>query len=171
MPLTSRCNQVEQVCILFPPQRAIWPCPECRAMMRYILEGEQKDSCLEFSISCSSAFFLFFLHNPRLFPSTSYHVHRWFYLAAGCFGHGCPADSDISIFTLRRRATLEETGITHIVSVLRFNFKETEDWEKYQHCSVEVDDVEDENLLGEFARTNDFIGTALKGGGKVLIHW
>jgi dual specificity phosphatase 12 len=66
---------------------------------------------------------------------------------------------------------LEALGITHIVSVLKYDFKDFEDWEKYGHCSVEVDDVEDENLLGEFGRTNKFIGDALKGGGKVLVHW
>jgi hypothetical protein len=77
---------------------------------------------------------------------------------------------------LRRRGALEKTGITHIVSVLKYDFKDFEDWEKYEHLSVEVDDVEDENLLGEFERTGKFIEDGLKSGkdgkkGGVLVHW
>lgn len=80
------------------------------------------------------------------------------------------------IFTLRRRAALENTGITHIVSVLKYDFKDFEDWEKYGHLSIEIDDVEDENLLGEFERAGIFIEEALKSekDGKkcgVLVHW
>lgn len=43
--------------------------------------------------------------------------------------------------------------------------------------SIEVDDVEDENLLGEFERSGKWIENALKNGGKegkggkVLVHW
>lgn len=36
---------------------------------------------------------------------------------------------------------------------------------------MQVDDVEDENLLAEFARTNKFIKEGLKSGGGVLVHW
>jgi dual specificity phosphatase 12 len=36
---------------------------------------------------------------------------------------------------------------------------------------VQVDDVEDENLLGEFARTGKFIKDGLQSGGGVLVHW
>ncbi|CZR59603.1 probable YVH1-protein tyrosine phosphatase [Phialocephala subalpina] len=79
------------------------------------------------------------------------------------------------IFTLRRRAALENTGITHIVSVLRYDFKDFEDWQKYDHLNIEVDDVEDENLLGEFENSGKFIEEALKSGrdgkvGGVLVH-
>jgi len=80
------------------------------------------------------------------------------------------------IFTLRRKATLEKTGITHIVSVLKYAFKDFEDWEKYEHLNIEVDDVEDENLLGEFENTGKWIEEGLKNGkdgkkGSVLVHW
>jgi len=80
------------------------------------------------------------------------------------------------IFILRRKSTLADTGITHVVSVLKYDFKDFEDWDKYEHLSVEVDDIDDENLLGEFERTGSFIEKALKEGkngkkGKVLIHW
>lgn len=71
---------------------------------------------------------------------------------------------------------MESTGITHIVSVLRYDFKEFEDWQKYEHLSIEVDDVEDENLLVEFEKSGSFIEKALKEGkngkkGSVLVHW
>jgi len=77
---------------------------------------------------------------------------------------------------LRRKSALENTGITHIVSVLKYDFKDFEDWEKYEHLSIEVDDVDDENLLGEFERTGKWIEDAFKNGkdGKkvaVLVHW
>jgi hypothetical protein len=80
------------------------------------------------------------------------------------------------IFTLRRKTTLEKTGITHIVSVLKYDFKDFEDWEKYEHLNIEVDDVEDENLLGEFENTGKWIEEGLKNGkdgkkGGVLVHW
>ncbi len=85
-------------------------------------------------------------------------------------------NTHLRIFTLRRRSALEKTGITHIVSVLKYDFKDFEDWGKYEHLSVEVDDVEDENLLGEFERTGAWIENAFKEGqdgkkGGVLVHW
>jgi len=36
---------------------------------------------------------------------------------------------------------------------------------------VEVDDVDDENLLEHFPKTNDFIQSGLEAGGGVLVHW
>lgn len=76
-----------------------------------------------------------------------------------------------SIFALRRRGALDSLGITHIVSVLHYDFKDFADWEKYKQLSIGVDDVDDENLLGEFPKTNRFIGDALSEGGKVFVHW
>ncbi|KAL3427695.1 Tyrosine-protein phosphatase yvh1 [Phlyctema vagabunda] len=89
-----------------------------------------------------------------------------------------PGDDDLyvgGIFTLRRRSTLADSGITHIVSVLKYDFRDFEDWEKYEHLSIEVDDVDDENLLGEFENSGAWIAKALKEGkegrkGKVLVH-
>lgn len=82
----------------------------------------------------------------------------------------------LRIFTLRRKSALADTGITHIVSVLKYDFKDFEDWEKYEHLNIQVDDVEDENLLGEFERSGSFIENALRVGkdgkrGSVLVHW
>ncbi|KAG0645931.1 Tyrosine-phosphatase yvh1 [Hyphodiscus hymeniophilus] len=79
------------------------------------------------------------------------------------------------IFTLRRKNILETTGITHIVSVLKYDFKDFEDWDKYEHLNIDVDDVDDENLLGEFERSGSWIENGLKEGrngkkGAVLVH-
>ncbi|KAG9242608.1 protein-tyrosine phosphatase-like protein [Calycina marina] len=79
------------------------------------------------------------------------------------------------IFTLSRKNTLADTGITHVISVLKYDFKDFEDWEKYEHLSIEVDDVEDENLLGEFERSGSWIEEGLRKGkddhkGSVLVH-
>lgn len=62
------------------------------------------------------------------------------------------------------------------MSVLKYDFKSFEDWDKYEHLSIEVDDIDDENLLGEFERSGAWIEKALMEGGngnkgKVLIHW
>jgi dual specificity phosphatase 12 len=80
-------------------------------------------------------------------------------------------NKDPSIFTLNRPSALKTANITHIVSVLRYDFKDYNDWEQFKHCSVQVDDVEDENLLGEFARSGKFIREGLESGGGVLVHW
>jgi dual specificity phosphatase 12 len=60
--------------------------------------------------------------------------------------------------------------------VLRYDFKSFSDWENYEHLGIEVDDVEDENLLGSFESSGSWIEEALKEGkdgkkGKVLVHW
>lgn len=82
----------------------------------------------------------------------------------------------ISIYALSRKNTLADAGITHVVSVLKYDFRAFEDWEKYEHLGVDVDDVDDENLLGEFERTGSWIENGLKEGkdgrkGSVLVHW
>lgn len=62
------------------------------------------------------------------------------------------------------------------MSVLKYDFKDFEDWDKYEHLNIDVDDVEDENLLGEFERSGSWIENGLKEGkdgkkGGVLVHW
>jgi len=62
------------------------------------------------------------------------------------------------------------------VSVLKYDFRSFEDWDKYEHLSIEVDDINDENLLGEFERSGAWIEKGLNEGkdgkkGAVLVHW
>lgn len=64
-----------------------------------------------------------------------------------------PADAAIALINSR---------ITHIVSVLDWSFEnETSLVKGFQHLHVPVDDVDDENLLQWFPRTNVFIQQGL----------
>jgi dual specificity phosphatase 12 len=72
---------------------------------------------------------------------------------------------------LRRPAVLKEAGITHIVSALRFDYKETKGWENYKQLNVHVDDTDDENIIQYFPDVVAFVTEALEEGGGVLIHW
>lgn len=93
---------------------------------------------------------------------------------------------------LRRPQALKNANITHIVSVLDWRFDDDVPLIRgYQHLHIPVDDVEDENLLQWFPRSNAFIQSGIdywksqdlskpkdvatntseaKGSG-VLIHW
>ena len=71
---------------------------------------------------------------------------------------------------MRRKAALSEANITHVLSVLRLPLEE-ELFRSFKHMVVEVDDVDDDNLLEHFTRTNKFIQDGLDTGGGVLVHW
>ncbi|KAF2653392.1 dual specificity protein phosphatase 12 [Lophiostoma macrostomum CBS 122681] len=73
------------------------------------------------------------------------------------------------MFTLRRRDALQQANITHVLSVLRMPLDQSL-FSPFKHMVVEVDDVEDEDLLGHFPSTNQFIQEGLDGGGGVLVH-
>jgi dual specificity phosphatase 12 len=67
---------------------------------------------------------------------------------------------------------LARADISHVLSVLRLNpAEEKEKFSSYQHYSIGVDDVEDENLLEHFPAAIKFIQSGLDGGGGVLVHW
>ena len=71
---------------------------------------------------------------------------------------------------MRRKKTLQECGVTHILSVLRLPLDE-ELFADFAHKVVEVDDVDDDNLLEHFPACNRFIQDGLDAGGGVLVHW
>ena len=73
-------------------------------------------------------------------------------------------------FPLRRKESLRETGITHVLSVLKPPVEQGL-FDGFTHMAVEVDDVDDENLLEHFPECNRFINAAIESGGSVLIHW
>jgi dual specificity phosphatase 12 len=77
--------------------------------------------------------------------------------------------SIIRLFTLRRRAALQEANITHVLSVLHYEGREL--FAGFEQMTVAVDDVDDENLIEHFPTTNRFIREGLAGGGGVLVHW
>jgi len=63
---------------------------------------------------------------------------------------------------LRRPKALKNCNITHIVSVLDWKFEDDSPLTLgYKHLHIPVDDVEDENLLDWFPRSNAFIEEGL----------
>ncbi|KAF2155614.1 dual specificity protein phosphatase 12 [Myriangium duriaei CBS 260.36] len=73
------------------------------------------------------------------------------------------------LFTLRRKGSLRECGITHVLSVLRLPLDQ-DLFEGYKHHVIEVDDVDDENLLQYLPEAIKFIQDGLDSGGAVLVH-
>ncbi|KAJ5179464.1 hypothetical protein N7492_002674 [Penicillium capsulatum] len=73
------------------------------------------------------------------------------------------------IFCLKNKAGLERANITHVLSVLRMNPSE-KTFAGYEHHSIDIDDVDDENLLEHFPAAVKFIQSGLDAGGSVLIH-
>lgn len=56
--------------------------------------------------------------------------------------------------------------------MLRLNpAEEQETFGSYQHLSIGVDDVEDDNLLEHFPAAIKFIQSGLDSGRGVLVHW
>ncbi|TKX18641.1 tyrosine-protein phosphatase [Elsinoe australis] len=83
-----------------------------------------------------------------------------------------PGDLNLYIgglFTLRRKASLQECNITHVLSVLRLPLDQ-DLFEGYTHHVVEIDDVDDENLLEHLPPCIKFIQDGLDTGGGVLVH-
>lgn len=54
--------------------------------------------------------------------------------------------------------------------MIRIN-PEQEIFKPYQHFSIDVDDMDDENLLEHFPAAIRFIQSGLDAGGSVLVHW
>jgi len=73
------------------------------------------------------------------------------------------------LFTLKRKAALQDAGITHVLSVLRLPL-DPQLFETFVHKVVEVDDVDDENLLDHLPACIRFIQDGLDSGGGVLVH-
>ena len=74
------------------------------------------------------------------------------------------------MFALQQKDAAEKANITHVLSVLRVDLKESL-FEGFQHHIVAVDDADDEDLLQHFPTTNAFISNALSQGGTVFVHW
>ncbi|KAJ5501461.1 Dual specificity phosphatase [Penicillium expansum] len=75
------------------------------------------------------------------------------------------------IISAKNKAALARADISHVLSVLRLNpAEELEAFKSYQHLSIGVDDVDDENLLEHFPAAIKFIQSGLNSGGGVLVH-
>lgn len=69
------------------------------------------------------------------------------------------------IFALRRPGAMEAKGVTHILSMIKYSFVEWQGFEDhYTHLSVDIDDVEDEDIIVHLPRAVQFIERGLTGG-------
>lgn len=69
------------------------------------------------------------------------------------------------VFALRRPGAMEGKAITHILSMIKYSFVDWQGFEDhYVHLSIDVDDVEDEDLLVHLPRAVRFIDRGLRGG-------
>ena len=66
--------------------------------------------------------------------------------------------------------TLEEARITHILSVLEFDYCDYGEFGKYERLLIQVEDDPRESLLRHFSQTSSFIEQALSSGGSVFVH-
>lgn len=74
-----------------------------------------------------------------------------------------------------KKESLQKAAVTHIVSVMKYDFKRYEHLQDFKHLQIDVDDIETENLLENFEKTGAWIKDALKKGDKgkpgvVLVH-
>ena len=65
---------------------------------------------------------------------------------------------------------LAQAAITHILSVLEFDYCDWEGINQYKRLLIQADDVPRENLLQHFRSTNSFIEDGLREDGAVIIH-
>lgn len=69
------------------------------------------------------------------------------------------------IFALRRPGSMQAIGVTHILSMIKYTFVDWQGFEdRYTHMSVDVDDVEDEDIVVHLPRAVKFVERGLQGG-------
>lgn len=69
------------------------------------------------------------------------------------------------IFALRRPGAMEAKGVTHILSMIKYSFVDWQGFEDhYVHLSVDIDDVDDEDIIVHLPRAVRFIERGLRGG-------
>lgn len=69
------------------------------------------------------------------------------------------------IFALRRPGAMEAKGVTHILSMIKYSFVDWQGFEDhYVHLSVDIDDVDDEDIVIHLPRAVQFVERGLRGG-------
>lgn len=69
------------------------------------------------------------------------------------------------IFALRRPGAMQAKGVTHILSMIKYSFVDWQGFEDhYVHLSVDIDDVEDEDIIVHLPRAVRFVERGLSGG-------
>jgi protein-tyrosine phosphatase len=72
---------------------------------------------------------------------------------------------------LDRIDDLAQAGITHILSILEFDYCDYEEYHGYQRLFIPAEDAESQDLLCYFSTTNEFIAKALgTSDNVVLVH-
>lgn len=80
------------------------------------------------------------------------------------------------LYALYQPNIVKAAGVTHVLSVIDFDFYELQDSsnflksQNYSHLVIQVEDDPNENLLRHFERMADFIESGLVGGGGVFVH-
>lgn len=80
------------------------------------------------------------------------------------------------LYALYQPNVTDEVGITHVLSVIDFDFYEVRDSTKflksknYQHLMIRIEDDPNEDLLQHFERMNTFLDTGLSGNGGAFVH-
>lgn len=92
-----------------------------------------------------------------------------------CATCGGGADKDGRVFGLVRPGPIREHKITHILSLIKYSLSRDDDvFRDVQHLSIDVDDVDDQDIVVHFPRIVRFIDAGLAGSssapGAVLVH-
>jgi dual specificity phosphatase 12 len=80
------------------------------------------------------------------------------------------------LYALYQPNIVKAAGVTHVLSVIDFDFYELKDSsdylksQNYVHLVIPLEDDPNENLLQHFEQTSSFIDEALQGGGGVFVH-
>ncbi|KAI3396834.1 hypothetical protein diail_11605, partial [Diaporthe ilicicola] len=107
-------------------------------------------------------------HGPRSAFEGADHAHLQFIEKKAMALNRVDGPDDLyvgGVFALRRPGAMEGKGITHILSMIKYSFVDWQGFEDhYVHLSVDVDDVDDEDLLVHLPRAVRFIERGLRGG-------
>jgi dual specificity phosphatase 12 len=80
------------------------------------------------------------------------------------------------LYALYQPNIVKAAGVTHVLSVIDFDFYELKDSsaylksQNYVHLVIPIEDDANEDLLQHFEQTSAFIDDALAGGGGVFVH-
>ncbi|KAK7205461.1 protein-tyrosine phosphatase-like protein [Myxozyma melibiosi] len=74
-----------------------------------------------------------------------------------------------SLLALQGQRSIKEAGITHILSILRDDV-EPRLVADFEHKQIQLDDDEEEDILGVFNECFEFIDEGIAKGGNVLVH-
>lgn len=78
--------------------------------------------------------------------------------------HRCVLTPCCRVFGLRRQGLVQELGITHILSVIKYTLPaDQEAFQNTEHMTIDIDDMEDEDILQYLPRMVRFIERGLYG--------